>query len=582
MDKKSEQNRLAGHGVLTRRQRIALAAFRVLGLVGGIFCLLVFLTVMRVGYLSSIGITLGALLTVPAIMGSVAGLAGRKRLEKLLSSVCVGTIIMIAIAGVLAFSRPQDSGTWHPYRFDGELAAIEAKRAVPDTENAAPRYEAVFRQTDERDEPNCLFTGTSRLRGEFQKQPWKSSDHPEASAWLDSRSQAIDTLLEIGRLEKCRWPVQADGSDKYTVPYGNLRHCTLLLIAAANRDLGEGRTSDALTKCLCTLRIADHIRQQPSQVDCFTGFGCEGNGLQIIRDLLVQYNLSDEDIARIAAHLPPAADPWPEEWARLLEHEKLHYMNFLGRLYERDDQGHVRFATRLALSAKDEQKRKDANNTDRLLWVRWLMTMPFDPHGVRSIADGYFTEVERLATAQHLPRMVRHEGHARPSWSDFAKAWRNAYRWGAETFFFNEHEYVEHRQRRTSYIAARRRTWLVLGLRRYRDAHGAWPQSLDTVSKYVPPEAFFDPTAEGPFVYAPDGDSFRLYSRDLNGIDEGGRRRYVKALHKSEDDIPIWPPPAPEPEDKLTEDELLKQMEQIYGKEYVETYMKKDKGSDKQ
>jgi hypothetical protein len=27
---------------------------------------------------------------------------------------------------------------------------------------------------------------------------------------------------------------------------------------------------------------------------------------------------------------------------------------------------------------------------------------------------------------------------------------------------------------------------------------------------------------------------------------------------------------------------VVKQMEQIYGKEHVETYMKKDKGSDKQ
>jgi hypothetical protein len=326
------------------------------------------------------------------------------------------------------------------------------------------------------------------------------------------------------------------------------------------------------------LRIADHIHQQPSKVDCLAGFSRERDGLRIIRDLLVQYDLSDVDIARIAARLPPVADPWPKEWGRLLEHEKLHYMNFLGRLYERDDREHVRFATRFAPSAKDEQERKDTDHTDRLLWVRWLMTMPRDPHGVHGIVDKYFTKVELIANTEHLPPMDTGARHARASRGDLAEVICNAYRWGAETFFFNEHEYVEHRQRCTWYLTARRGTWLILGLRRYRNAHGVWPQTLDAISEYVPAEAFLDSTAGEAFVYVPDGDSFKLYSKGPNRIDEGGRRGYIKALKKSKDDIWIWPPPVPEPEpesDSLDE-EMREQLEKAYGKDYMETYFKND------
>ena len=129
-------------------------------------------------------------------------------------------------------------------------------------------------------------------------------------------------------------------------------------------------------------------------------------------------------------------------------------------------------------------------------------------------------------------------------------------------------------------MTERRATWLLLGLRRYRDAHGAWPQTLDAISEYVPAEAFLDPTNGGAFVYTLDGDSFKLYSKGPNRVDEGARHGYVKALDKIENDIPIWPPPVPEPKDKLTDDELLKQMKEIYGPNYVETYMK-DKRSKK-
>ena len=42
-------------------------------------------------------------------------------------------------------------------------------------------------------------------------------------------------------------------------------------------------------------------------------------------------------------------------------------------------------------------------------------------------------------------------------------------------------------------------------------------------------------------MYDLDGDDFKLYSKGKNGIDEGGRWEYVRALDKHHDDIAIWP-----------------------------------------
>ena len=509
-----------------RRKRVIQRVSGIIGLVASCFWLLVFIMAMRTGYLSWIGIAVAASFVASMMVAPVFAWAGRRRLATLCHGLHIGMMILAAVLVGVTFLWPQgNDGTWHSYRFDDELAAIEARRAVPDAENAAPRYESVFGRMNMDDEPNSVFSGTSSIRSELGDGPWKGNDYPQAAAWLDSQSSTIDGLLKIGKMEKCRWPVQADMFDEHTVPYEKLRRCRLLLLAAANRDLGENRVTAALTKYFCTLRLADHIHQQPSIMDSLASFGAERDGLRMIRYVLAQSPLSAEDLAQIAGHLPPAADPWPEEWERLLEHEKLHYMNLLGRLYEVNADGAVRFATRPLIAARYE----DGNHAGGFPSLYWLMSMPRKPHGVRGIADKHFAELEHRLDFEPQPLKDRYQPPSGLSLDDFVRAICNAYRCGLEMCFFDAQEYAQHRQRRAPSITARRGTWLVLGLRRYRDAHGAWPGTLAAASEYVPAEAFCDPTAGAAFAYTLDGDSFRLYSKGPNRIDEGGRRRYVKA-----------------------------------------------------
>jgi hypothetical protein len=575
MEEMSEQDRQTD-AVRTRWVRIAGKVARIVHLLVAVFWLLVFALMVRTGYLSWIGLTVGAVFVGSVTISPLLGWAGRRRWETVAGGVHLGMIVLAAIVGLSTFLGPQDKGTWRPYRFDDELAALEARRAVPDAENAAHRYRSVFADLDLANQPDFLFAG-SFLREEFEKQPWKASDHPQVSKWLDSQSRIIDGLIAIGAMEKCRWPVRADTYDAYTVPYRELRRSESLLLASGNRDLGEGRVTEALTKYFCILRMADHRHQQPSQVDSLTGFHYERDTLERIRQVLVQSSLPEADIAQIAGHLPLAADPWPEEWQRLSELEELHYLNLLGRLYEVDEKGHVRFAQKIVISPGDEREQKDPTRIPR---VYWLMSMPRDPRAARGIVHKYFATFNRRVGSSRPPQPAEEKRSSRASVNDFGKAVCNTYRWGLEMMFFNERKYIQDRQWYIPSFTARRGTWLILGLRRYHDAHGAWPQALDAISQYVPAEALVDPTNGEAFVYVTDGDGFKLYSKGLNRIDEGGRSGYVRASKEVEDDIWIWPPPAPAPEP--SDDELRKQMEEIYGREYVETYMKKDKGSDKQ
>lgn len=90
----------------------------------------------------------------------------------------------------------------------------------------------------------------------------------------------------------------------------------------------------------------------------------------------------------------------------------------------------------------------------------------------------------------------------------------------------------------------------------------------------MPPEAFFDPAGDGAFVYAAEGDEFKLYSKGFNRIDEGGRHGYVRSLDRSEDDIAVWPPPPVREPEPVDEEEMRRQMEEIFGRDFVEKHFR--------
>ena len=107
-------------------------------------------------------------------------------------------------------------------------------------------------------------------------------------------------------------------------------------------------------------------------------------------------------------------------------------------------------------------------------------------------------------------------------------------------------------------VSNRRALKIIIGLARYRNAHGSWAESLAQIKPLASDEVLIDPLNGSPFVYRLCDKSFMLYSKGENGIDEDGR--YSSTMdpnsHKvivEEDDRQFWPATAPEAAERITQ-----------------------------
>ena len=539
-----------------RRKRKVQAAGRVVSLIAACILLPIFVTAIAVGYLSWIGILVGIIYLAPGILSPVAGFAGKKRLEGFLTWLSAGMLILLPLAVTVATILPaDDSKQWKPYRFDEEFAALEAERAIPVQENAAIRCAPLFARLDVNDQPTFFFH-TGRNNDVLYEDAWTHVEHPEASEWLDGYTWDVEELVQATATDSFRWPLQQYTYDEPTVPYKPVGRGFQLLILSANRDLGEGRFGQAISRYFYALEMAHDLRQQMQPLDFRISHGYETRVLRLIRRALVQHALSDPGIALIAEHLPKTDDDWPAEATALFRAEKLRYMNLLARLYKVNPEGEIRFSSQL-------QMYPDGPPQD-IRWFRpyWPMNMPLNPKGLHDFAEDYFSSLECLLEPGRLPP-DDHESTA--SWTDFCRTLANFHRWFAEITIYRADEYITLRQLHASLLAERRGTWLVLALRRHRDEHASWPSSLDEVSDYVAPEAFIDPTNGGPFVYARVDDSFRLYSTGLNRINDA-ESSPPETFH---DDVLIWPLRPPRSRRSKSKEALVEELKAIYGERYL-------------
>lgn len=502
---------------------------RVIELLGVLFWLVIFIKIAQTGYLTWIGITVGTLIIVPAFLSPIFGFAGMKRIEKVLSFFWGGMIALIILIAGIMLIWPESNNTWSPYQFDDELASIEAKRAIPDQDNAAIRYKSLFAAIDINDCPGSLLQKDGHIRNEFSEQPWKGSDYPEVSQWLDSHAETLDELLSISNMEKCRWAIEADIFDEYTVPYKPFRYCTQLIIIAGNRDLGEGRYKNAQEKSLCLLGMARQMYQQANKVAFMIGFDPERQAIRILKYILVNNHLPQEDIDRITNNLPTAENNWQKEITKLLKLEKIRFVNIMSAQYEINEKGRVRFSTESGTLFLDKYMWEHPKRTDRLRRLYRLINMPLDPNGLWDMA-----EVETAKFLHFLEQDSMPDTYTLLDGVPFELAGNSA-RWTTRAIYFDKLLYPILKKGYMSNIQLRRGTWLILGLRKYQDVHGTWPDELDMVSEYVPPEALIDITNGSKFVYIRDGEDFVFYSKGPNNNDEGG------SYSGTADDLPIWP-----------------------------------------
>ncbi|MHC4745461.1 MAG: hypothetical protein ACYS8Z_26400 [Planctomycetota bacterium] len=95
-------------------------------------------------------------------------------------------------------------------------------------------------------------------------------------------------------------------------------------------------------------------------------------------------------------------------------------------------------------------------------------------------------------------------------------------------------------------IARYRAATITIALRRHKNKTGKWPGSLEEIKSLAPAETFIDPINGGSFAYILAGETFELYSKGQNKIDEDGQATLVRDPNTfqetlKEDDILFWP-----------------------------------------
>ena len=413
------------------------------------------------------------------------------------------TVGTVAIALVIWAFLPDGNGDWRPYTFDEELAAIEAKRAIPDSENAAIIYNQLLENYDRDDfEPNLPDPNVYYLT---RSEPWSSKDHPEIAQWLRGHQSTIATLMRASKKEKCRFPINAD-----LVSFSNtmdrlspMRRWTYLLISAANNDIAEGQIDAGLEKCIALLQMAKHQYQQPTIINMLVGMGIEALALRQFNRFVVTSEPTEAQLSAIDEALAGIKHDWGSDLPRMLECEKLIAKNLWGMFYGVNREGKIKLTRGLTSTIMAQLPEDMKDELVITYWHKRLMKvwtifcwfyMPSSPQRVGEIIDDSFEVLYEMAEPD-FNWQKKPEGPRKLSLK------LNCYFTIKRLVHIMEPAYYRLHDLSLRLLTDKRGSQLIIALRRHKNKSGVWPESLDDIKSLAPAEIFTDPINDGEFVY---------------------------------------------------------------------------------
>jgi hypothetical protein len=445
----------------------------------------------------------------------------------------VAAVVLVLIIWVFL---PEDNEGWRPYTFDEELAALEAKYAIPDSENAAKIYNQLL-----EDYNNAEFYGN--LTEEVQRklpirEPWSGQEHPELVDWIKSHESTITRLKEAAAIKRCHFNIAQPLDERRMRKTGMVRRWAFLLITAANNDLAQGRTDQALEKLITTLEMGKHHSEQPLMTDMLMGIAIEAFAVGHLKSFIVYRDATEQRLDAIEQAIAYIKLDWSSDWLRVLEGEKLIAKNRFGEYYERDMTGRIRLSRDPKASIRKmmrdvlEKFPMGPKPFFPILWpnpnywqrklikaktILYWFYLPSNPKKGAEIIDSLYEKYYKRADA------------------DFN--WKKEPEEISPGFILNFSYLIERLVLDSPVITNYRLhdiylrctadnnvSRLIVTLRRYKNKHGRWPESLDSIKDRVPEEILVDPINGGSFVYKLTEENFTLYSKGKNNIDEAGER----------------------------------------------------------
>ena len=422
---------------------------------------------------------------------------------------------VVVIALLIWVFVPEDNEGWRPYTFDEETAAIEAKYAIPDEENAAFAYDEIIENLDiDSNEPEFFTHSTPSSKDG----PWLSKDHPEMAEWLKGQQDTIEKLLQVSKKDKCIFLPIIDGhmvSSELVKRLSKIRMSAFLLVSAANNDIAEGRIDAALEKFFCINQMAEHMNQQPVMICHLVGIAIEHLGLQKLNRVVIEDQLNQEQLQLILNSKIDIGNHWSDDWRKTIDIEKLCIKNMLCFItYEINPEGQIRLS-RNPLAGWRKRfpqhyppptslQRKLSKAKTILSWLYY----PSKPEKVAKAIDENFEKLYAMAEPDfdwsRVPDQPR-------------KSWKCNYRSLIESFI-NMSMSSNHRIREQflKNLALLRGSRLLVAIKQYSIEHGSWPANFNLIKSRVPAEAFIDPVSGNEFEYENHGKRFSLYGETIN------------------------------------------------------------------
>ncbi len=451
---------------------------------------------------------------------------------------------VVVIALIIWVFLPDRKGDWRPYTFDEELAAIEAKRAIPNSENAATIYNKLLEVYDS----NAMypdFLKNRELDRSTIAEPWSSKEYPQIAEWLKSHENTIATLMDASKIEKCRFPIAADSAalSQTMKRLSAMRSWARLLIRAASNDLGEDQPGQALEKQIALLQMTAHLYQQPTMIDMLVGIAIEALAIQQFNGFMVTGDATEAHLSVIEKALADIKHDWSYDLARILEGEKPMMKNLFSMFYEVNPKGRVRLTRDPTAAIKTQFPQFPQEIRPLTYWRKKLMKaktisgwfyMPSTPEKAAEIIDASYERLHAMAESDF-------DWKKEPRKFPITR-FRFNYRYLIENLAgMLEEPYYKIHDQYLRVHSVQRASRLMITLRRYKNKNGIWPESLDDIKSLAPLEAFVDPTNGSEFVYKLTDDTFKLYSKGKNNIDENGLNEQHYLGKDKPDDWLIWP-----------------------------------------
>jgi len=429
---------------------------------------------------------------------------------------------VIVIALIIWVFLPEDNEGRRPYTFDDELAAIEAKYAVPDEENAALVYDEILETLDTyTNQPEFFIKPKPSSRDE----PWLTKDHPEMAGWLKDQQDTIGKLLQAAQKDKCIFLPIIDVftiSEEVMDRISRIRIYAFLLVSAAHNDIAEGRTDAALEKFYCINQMAKHMNQQPAMLCHLVGIAIENLGLQNLNRFVIEDQLNEQQLQSVLNSKIDIENHWRDDWRKTIDIEKLCEKNMLCcMVYEKNAEGKVRLSRNPLAQWKEElpQQYSSPSGLQRKIYkaktiLNWLY-YPSKPEKIAKVIDENFKKLYAMAESDFdWSRMPDFD------WSvelgQTRMSWKCNYRSLIESLINMRSSHHKVNELYLKNLAYRRGSRLLVAIKQYEIENNNWPESLDDIKSKVPAEAFIDPVSGKEFEYENQRESFSLFGEKTN------------------------------------------------------------------